>query len=100
MPGNGENGERRIVKLRNPIVLGSETVTELAFREIEAGDLFDVSLRGLTAVMEGGSLLRLAGKLSGQPEGVIKRLKGPDVGAVLEVVGDFLEDLEAPGSGT
>lgn len=99
MSGDEQNGERRIVKLRNPIALGSEMVTELAFREVEAGDLFGVSLRGLTSEMDGAALLRLAGKLSGQPEGVIKRLKGPDIGAVLEVVGDFLEDLEAPGSG-
>jgi hypothetical protein len=99
MSGGAQNGERKLVKLRNPIALGSETIEVLEFRELEAGDLFGCSLRGLTIDVDATALLRLAGKLAGQPEGVIKRLKGADIGEVLEVVSGFLEALTSDGSG-
>lgn len=90
--------DRTIVKLKRPIPWGDETITELAFREIEAGDLFGFTLGALTAEADLASLLRLAGRLCGQPEAVIKKVKGPDLGEVLKLLVGFIDAIQPTGS--
>ena len=46
------------VKLEKPIKMGSESITELVFREPKAKDL-----RGLSTQAKADDLLKLAGKL-------------------------------------
>lgn len=97
---SGGGTERKVVltlPLTNPIVMGSETVEELEFREMTAGDLFGHTLRALTIDMDVASLMRLAARLAGQPEGTIKRLCGTDLGEVLKAVSGFIEALLPSG---
>jgi hypothetical protein len=72
------------VKLRKPIEVGSQTITELTFRELSGKDL-----RKLPPGNEMDKLLALAARLSGQNDVVIDRLTGDDLGEVIEVVNSF-----------
>jgi len=81
------------VKLTKPIENGSETITELVFREMVAGDL-----RGINSSDQFGSMLDLAGKLCAQPTNVINKLGVKDTAAVVKVVSSFLADFQEIGA--
>lgn len=72
-------------KLEKPIMHGSETISELTFREPVAKDL-----RALPVDPKTGDLLDLAAKLAAQPPSVIDKLSIPDAVKVLELVGNAL----------
>jgi hypothetical protein len=74
------------LKLAEPIKHGSEIIAELEFVQPKAKHL-----RKMPAAPATGDLLDLAGALCGQPPSVIGELGIPDMMAVLEVVGNFME---------
>lgn len=75
-----------ILRLHKPIVLGSETISELTFREPVAKDLRKMSMKPST-----GEVLDLAAALTNQPPSTIDRLSIKDTHRVLEIVGDFMD---------
>lgn len=86
--------EPKTIKLRTPIALGAEGVSEITIRPVTGKDL-----RGLD--VKKGNLdmtLTLAGRLSGQPDIVIDKLTGKDLAEVLSVTGDFLGECTPSGS--
>lgn len=85
--------EPRILKLKDPIQFGSETIGELRIRVPKAKDI-----RGLPKDPDTGDILNLAGRLCGQPPTVIDELSIHDVGELMEIVGNFMEPGQATGS--
>jgi hypothetical protein len=85
--------ERTVVKLKNPITLGSERIDELTFRPLKAKDLRRCKAKdGMPQILE------LAGYLAGQTTQVIDELEGEDVLSVLKVVNSFFVDSQETGS--
>lgn len=86
--------------LKRPITVGEkgQPVTELVFREeVVAGDLRGLKVSGLQdpAVDD---LLKIAGRLCGQPDIVMSRLAFVDLPHVVEIVGGFLQAGQQTGS--
>jgi tail assembly chaperone E/41/14-like protein len=80
------------VKLESPIILGEKIppTAELVFRTtVVAGDLRGIKFSGL-ADMSVDDLLKVAGRLSGQPDIVMNRLELADLATVTEHVNRFL----------
>lgn len=79
------------LKLKEPIQFGSATLTELVFREkLVAGDLRGLrpgSMNDLTF----DDFLKVASRMSGQPEAALYGLSLEDLTAVLGVVADFFK---------
>lgn len=76
----------KVIKLKEPIKYGSETISELTIRKPKAKDLRKLS--GNNSVSE---ILDLAGRLCGQPPSVMDELGMDDTMAILEIVGNFME---------
>jgi len=80
--------------LKNPIKISPESpaVTEFHFRELELGDLKTISLKiGIDGVaIDGQSVLTLIGKLTGQTEVVVSKIRGVDIGGVGSVALGFM----------
>ncbi len=76
-------------KLKKPIKHGEgETITELTFREeLCAGDMRGIPIRD---PMFFDDVMKLAGRLSGQPDAVIAKLAWPDLMGVLPLVAGFM----------
>lgn len=82
------------VRLRYPIALGDEAITVMTirpptgkdFRRLQCEDGYELD-----------TMLRLASRLSGQPDAVIDHLAGEDLENVLRVVKDFWVG-RAPGA--
>lgn len=76
-----------VLKLREPIQFGEETITELVFQPMCAAYKRDLE----TDTTHGYRMIyALATKLTGQPPGVIDRLGGDDLIDMEEIVGGFL----------
>ncbi len=75
--------------LIKPIAFGDgPPVTELTFREeICAGDMRGIVMR---EAMEFGDMLKIAGRLCGQPDALMNKLSFADMLKVLEMVGLFM----------
>lgn len=89
-------GIRKVI-LKKPIQFGQEgaPITELAFRdEIVAGDLRGIPMR---EPMLFDDILKMAGRLCGQPEAVMNRLSMADLQEVAALVGSFTESGPATG---
>lgn len=85
-----------IYKLTTPVTVGSDTVTELKFREkIVAGDLRGVPMRD---PMHFEDLLKIAGRLCAQPDPVMNSLEFADAMEVVGVVGGFMAPSPKTGS--
>lgn len=93
--------ERTKYTLTHPIRIGDREVTELNFRELELGDLAAISLKisGDGVALDGKMVMTLLGKLTGELDAVISKIKGADImgagtiamgfiGAVLPSTGD------------
>lgn len=80
------------IKLDDPISYGSETISSLELRKPKAKDM-----RGLPLQMGMDDMLKLAGRVSGQPDSVIDELSINDLGRVMEVVGNFMQAGRATG---
>ena len=75
------------ITLKKPIPSGSETLTELTLREeIVAGDMRDIELGRMVF----GDIVKLASRLSGQPESVLDKMSSQDLVQVTNAVTDFL----------
>jgi hypothetical protein len=74
----------KIIKLKEPIQFGSETIGVLEFQDMKAKHL-----RKISAKPSMDDLLNLAGVLCGQPPSVIDELGMEDTQAVMELVGGF-----------
>lgn len=73
-------------------------VTELVFREeVVAGDLRGIRMSGL-ADPSVDDLLKIGGRLCGQPEAVMNRLSPEDFGEVAAIVNGFFK--AGPETGT
>ena len=77
--------ETKVVKLKEPIEFGSQTITELAFRRPKAKDF-----RQFPGTPNMGDILDLAGRLCGQPKAVIDELDVVDMTEVARVVEGFI----------
>lgn len=89
--------------LKDPVTLGEHgsPVTELAFREkICGGDLRGIKVAALTSEMLVDDLLKIAARLSGQPDALFLRLSQRDIFSILETVGGFYTAGLEIGSGT
>jgi hypothetical protein len=84
--------------LKKPVVVGEKgaPVTELNFREeVVAGDLRGLKLSG--SGLSTDDLLKISGRLCAQPDPVMNGLSIPDMTAVFDLVGDFLNDGHTTG---
>lgn len=75
-------------KLAEPIVYGSETISELEVRKPKAKDLRKFPSNSKTL----GEMLDFAGGLCGQPPSVIDELSIEDALKLFEVIMNFLPD--------
>lgn len=82
-----ENG-RFIVPLKKHITFGSQTITELRFREPKTGDLRGIPLQALMS----DHLMNVAGKVCGQPSTIIDELSIADALEIGALIADFLPD--------
>ncbi len=85
------SGEK-VLKLKEPIQFGSESITELTFVKMKAKHL-----RGLPDKPKMDDLLNLAGKVCGQTPRVMDELGMEDAMAVLEIVSAFLPSSPQTG---
>lgn len=86
--------------LKKPIRVGETTpeISELTFREeVVAGDLRGIRMSAL-ADPSVDDLLKIGGRLSGQPDAVMNRLSPEDFGEVAALVNGFF--ASGPGTGT
>lgn len=74
-------------QLKKPIKYGSETITELVFREPKAKDFRAMPVEGQTI----GHILDLAAKMCGQAPSVIDELSAKDLEGVSEIVEAFTD---------
>lgn len=75
-----------VIKLREPITFGSETISELRVRPPKAKDI-----RTLPAKPTTGDILNLAGRLCGLTPPQIDEMGMADTSELLEVVGNFMQ---------
>jgi hypothetical protein len=76
--------------LKRPVVLteGSAPITELTLREdVCAGDMRGIAMRD---PMHFDDMLKIAARLSGQPDAVISKIHFADTMALIEVIAGFL----------
>jgi Phage tail assembly chaperone proteins, E, or 41 or 14 len=86
--------------LAKPVAVGSETVTELNFREaVVAGDLRGIKMRSL-ADMTVDDVLKIGGRLCAQPDPVMNALCMDDVAELFKLVNDFLSGGQKTGTGS
>ena len=85
--------ERRTITLKDPIQFGTETITELQLRAPKAKDFIGMPMSGHT----GGDIIKLAVKLSGQPDAVIGELSIGDFMEVADIIGGFFPDGQLTG---
>lgn len=73
----------------------TETISELKFRnEVVAGDMRGIPVRD---PMDYGDLLKIAGRLCGQPDHVINRLSFADMTEVISLVSGFMGSGQETG---
>jgi len=80
------------VKLKKPIAFGSETISELTFREPKALDMRMLPLKPTT-----GDILDLATRLAGQLPSTMNDLSMEDYQQVMGVVGGFFTSGQETG---
>lgn len=74
--------------LKTPVTRGSETISELTLRETMcAGDMRGILIR---ESMSWDDMLKVAGRLSAQPDDVMFALSMEDAGTLLGLVGGFM----------
>jgi hypothetical protein len=86
--------------LKRPIQVGetSAPITELTFREeVVAGDLRGIKQSSLADPLV-DDVLKIAGRLTGQPDAVMNRLSPEDLGEVMGIVHGFFK--AGPETGT
>lgn len=75
---------RVVYKLKYPVALGEETITEVALRRPKGKDL-----RAMRDGESVGESLELIGRLCGQPKNVIDELDAIDIQGISEIVDGF-----------
>jgi len=80
--------EPKVLKLKHPITLGSETITELEFRGPLKGKHVKGIPLGNAMCME--HILMVGGRLCAQPPSVMAELEGEDLFAVMGITSGFL----------
>ena len=86
--------------LKKPIRLGESTpeITELTFREeVVAGDLRGIRQSALADPLT-DDILKIAGRLCGQPDAVMNRLSLEDTGEVMAAVHGFFKSGQETGT--
>lgn len=84
---------KHVYKLKKPLEWGSETITELSFKEPCIGDIKFMKLDSITL----DDILKLASKLSAQSQEIINRLSIEDGMGVAELLGNFLNPSQKTG---
>lgn len=88
------NTNKEILKLKEPISWGSETISELEIRKPTIGDIKHMKLESQSMQ----DILVLASKLTAQSEKVIDKLSIDDGMALVSIVGNFLAGSQKIGS--
>lgn len=83
-----------VVELDEPIAFGSEPIVKLTIKPLHAHVWWDFPLKNATF----GDFLRVAGKASGQPDEVMRRLGATDMQKVVTAVATFLPNSQATGT--
>lgn len=83
-----DENDRVIYPLKRPFQFGERTVSELRFREPETGDIDGIPLAAMTTT----HLIRVAGKICGEPQPVMNKVKLADIVEIGELIMDFLPD--------
>jgi hypothetical protein len=79
-----------------PIQFGSETITELTIREkVVAGDMRGIEMRQRPLHDD---IMKLAGRLTGQPDPVIQAMAFADYIEVANLVAGFIDPGPATGN--
>lgn len=81
------------IKLQTPVEVAGELIEEIVLRRPKGKDM-----KGLSASVNTGDLLKLAAKLSGQLPVVFDEMDGFDVTEVLGAVGNFLTSGPTTGA--
>jgi hypothetical protein len=92
--GADMNTDIKVLILKDPVIWGSETITELNIKKPKIGDIKHMKLEGQTIA----DILMLASKLSTQSEKMIDMLSIDDGLALTEIVGEFLGGSQKIGS--
>lgn len=83
------------IKLKYPVEWGKDTVTEIVMRRGRGGDMKGISLHGQEIPAD--DLMKLAGRLAGQPSALIEKLDQDDIGEVTEIALDFFVKFLSTG---
>ena len=87
-------GEYQVLKLQNPLTLGSSRIDELKIRPPKARDFKGVPL-GKDGVLDLGLFIPLASKLTNEPPSTIEELSSQDYLALVEMLSHFLSVSKA-----
>lgn len=83
--------------LSKPVTIGSEVVTDLVFRDhVVSGDLRGGVSWTKIRECDHDTIMRIAGRLCGQPDVVMNALGLKDTAAIVEFVLDFFSGDQAP----
>ena len=85
--------DKVVVRLREPIQFGSDTIAELVIQKPKAKHF-----RRMSAKPSMGDMLDLLGTLSGQPKAVIDELSFVDMNAATEALSVFMPAGQETGS--
>lgn len=82
------------IPLQRPLMFGDVEVKQIVFeREMEAGDLQGISVTR----MNHDDIYTVAGRMTGIPSAILKKMKMPDYKKVAAVVSGFLDDSPETG---
>ena len=86
----------KTIKLRQPVAIGSEEITELNFAEVQTQHVWDVSLTALHEAKP-SQLCEIASKLTGVSVIAFKKMGGQDLGEVMQTTGELLGNFLGTG---
>lgn len=83
-------------KLKHPVTIGSETITEVKFRRIKGKDMR--SLPGDPRSYTMGTIMDLAAKVMGEASVLLDEMDSEDVVEVASIVGELLNAGQPTGA--
>jgi len=86
----------RVLKLSQPVELGSETITELRVKAPTANELWNLPADIRTATL--GQLVDIGARCAGIPEAAARRLQGCDAIELAAIVGEGLAGSPPTGA--
>ena len=92
MPKAKSPASEVVLKLRTPVEMGSERITEITFQRPKGKHLKKIGTE-----VNGETVMTIASKISGHPPMLFDELDVFDWRKVGEVIGDFLDDGQKDG---